>query len=166
MLRSTRKILLSLGHNCSRIYGDPAVLMPAIYQPKIDLILSDYVIIPHFSEEEKLRQRFPKEKIISMKGTDYMSVIDRICSTKKVISSSLHGIILAETYGIPAVFYQDRPEKFNFKYADWYESTNRSFSIETNLESAILKKAPLPPNLDKMRYDLESSFPYDLWECL
>ena len=39
---------------------------------------------------------------------------------KLVISSSLHGIILAETYGIPAILLMDKVTNNMFKYNDYY----------------------------------------------
>ncbi|MBE6782684.1 MAG: polysaccharide pyruvyl transferase family protein [Ruminococcaceae bacterium] len=53
--------------------------------------------------------------------------VEEIKSSEKVISSSLHGIILAETYGVPAVFLNTGGYVDNalIKYYDWYYSTNR-----------------------------------------
>ena len=39
---------------------------------------------------------------------------------KLVISSSLHGIILAETYGIPAILLMDKVTNNMFKYNNYY----------------------------------------------
>ena len=113
--------------------------------------------------ENTIRKIIPEDHIISMKTKDYKKVINKICSAKVVVSSSLHGIILAEAYGIPAVFVQDRPEKFNFKYQDWYESTNRTMEVYTNLEKALTVEKKEVPDLNQMRKNLIDSFPYDLW---
>ena len=40
--------------------------------------------------------------------TDYRLFLNELVRGERVISSSLHGIILAESYGVPAVLY--RPE--------------------------------------------------------
>ena len=116
--------------------------------------------------DDKLYAKIPKDKTVSMRTNDYKSVIDRIVSSDCVVSSSLHGIILAEAYGIPAVFFQDREDALNFKYADWYESTGRLMpKPETDVFRAIevaMKKREIP-QLDKMQNALLQSFPYDLW---
>jgi len=160
----SQKILSDLGHTCPKVYGDPAVLMPYIYQPESEKKL-DYLIIPHFSTEKTLREIYPDEHILSMNTEDYQAVITKICSAKKVITSSLHGIILAECYGVPTVFYMDRSEKFDFKYADWYASTGREFVPPIRTLSDAFNAPPAPlPDLSKMQEDLINSFPYDLWE--
>ena len=43
----TRDALLRLGHQCPEIYGDPAILMPMIYQPKVEKQF-DYSIVLQF----------------------------------------------------------------------------------------------------------------------
>lgn len=159
----SRKILVDLGFDCSSVYGDPAVRMPLIYTPHDIEVQLDYLVIPDFSMENTIRKIIPEDHIISMKTKDYKKVINKICSAKVVVSSSLHGIILAEAYGIPAVFVQDRPEKFNFKYQDWYESTNRTMEVYTNLEKALTVEKKEVPDLNQMRKNLIDSFPYDLW---
>ncbi|MDD3409215.1 MAG: polysaccharide pyruvyl transferase family protein [Eubacteriales bacterium] len=159
----TRKVLLELGHKCPDVYGDPAVLMPMIYKQTTMEKTQDYIVIPHFSTYVENSTTESNNDVISMHTTNYKSVIDRICRSRIVISSSLHGIILAESYGVPAIFYQDRPERFNFKYYDWYKSTGREVSIAHSVEEAKHMEPMMPPNLNSMRGSLLETFPYDLW---
>lgn len=163
----TRDVLLRLGHKCPAKYGDPAVLMPMIYTPSpVGGEKNDYIIIPHYQTESKLEETY-RGKAVSMMTTDYRAVIDRIVSSRLVISSSLHGIILAESYGVPAVFYRDRPERFDFKYEDWYLSTGgrRPEPCGSVREALDRGREHLTvPDLSEMRAVLEKSFPYDLWE--
>lgn len=159
----TRKELLRIGHKCPEIYGDPGCLMPLIYKPQVEKTL-DYLVIPHYSMEKQIAGLVPAENIASMATDDYKTVIDKICSAKKVISGSLHGIILSESYGVPTIFYQDRSAHFNFKYADWYQSTGRTFGVTTtDLMEAIAMDAGAVPDLTDMQRQLLEVFPYDLW---
>lgn len=160
----TRKVLLEFGYNCPEIYGDPAILMPLIYNPKIEK-KRERLIIPQFINEREFREKHTDDYMLSMNTNDYQHVIDEIVSSEIVYTSSLHGIILAETYGIPAIFFRGLPKFKDFKYYDWYESTGRKdIKIAENYEEA-LTMAPLPlPNLDELVRGLLDSFPYDLWE--
>ena len=159
----TRNVLMRLGHNCPECYGDPAVLMPLIYQPNVKE-KKDYVIVPHFSQLETLKNSELKNNIVSMYTSDYESVIDSIANSKFVVSSSLHGLILAEAYGVPAIFYQDRPERFNFKYEDWYSSTKRKIIVRDNIKTALNTEPLEIPDLKTMQDNLLETFPYDLWK--
>lgn len=160
----TADIMRKSGFKCPDAYGDPGCLLPLIYAPKVEKTL-EYVVIPHISMEEEAKKIVPAENVISMATEDYKAVIDKICSAKKVISSSLHGIILAEAYGVPAIFYQDRPSHYNFKYADWYESTGRKTWPETaDLQEAVSMQVDFVPDLTQMQQTLIDTFPYDLWE--
>lgn len=96
---------------------------------------------------------------------DYMSAIDEICQYEKVISSSLHGIILAEAYGISAVFFRGLHKTVDFKYLDYYHSTGRTkIKVAENIDEA-LNMEPLPlPDLSSLLKGLLDSFPYDLWK--
>ncbi len=126
----------------------------------------EYAIIPQYSSEKQMWERYGDEHIIRMNTNDYRTVIDRICASDKVISSSLHGIILAEAYGVPAVFYQDRPARFNFKYEDWYQSTGQ-FGVEPceSVEALFEKEIDEPDTvlINKMQERLLETFPLYLW---
>lgn len=118
----TRRILTQMGIVCPEVYGDPAVLMPLFYQPNPCPKTREYVLIPHYSKFEKYRH---DPNAISTWVRDYKKFIDSLLEAKLVISSSLHGIILAEAYGIPAIMLCDTPSADITKYKDWYYSTDR-----------------------------------------
>lgn len=166
----TRKVLLELGYICPEVYGDPAILMPLIYKPIVQK-KRKYIVIPQFQQERKMANDYPDEFFVSMNTNNYRYVIDQITSSEIVYTSSLHGIILAESYGIPAVFFRSlkhtsRPEKrINFKFYDWYLSTNRtSFPRGESLEEAKKLSPPILPDLNPLIQGLLDTFPYDLWE--
>lgn len=157
----TKTILSSAGYSCPDIYGDPAILMPLIYksESKKKYPVS---IIRHISQvTQKKDNRF---NYIDIKTRDYKRFINEIVSSDKVISSSLHGIILAESYGIPAIFLSEGMDSEKIKFFDWYLSTDRTnIRYAKNLDDA-LKMTPMSlPNLSKMREQIQKTFPYDLW---
>ncbi len=163
----TRDVLMKLGFSCPEVYGDPAILMPRIYFPPFSKTcqMRKRIVIPQFVCEQKLRDEYPDEHIVSMNTDDYKSVIDEILSSEIVYSSSLHGIILAESYGIPAVFFRGLKKSADFKYLDYYYSTGRKDIVVAESFEEALKMEPLPlPDFSKMRQGLLDSFPYDLWE--
>lgn len=100
---------------------------------------------------------------INMSTTDYKFVINEIVKSKLVISSSLHGIILAETYGIPAILLNSGGDLF--KYMDWYESTGRNdVKVVDNIEKALNMEPMRLPKLEEMQEKVLKAFPKDLWE--
>lgn len=156
----TRDALIGCGYKCPEKYGDPAVIMPYIYKSSV-LKKHEYGVIFHF----KQNYLFPDNvNVIDICTDDYKSFIDEICSCNKIISSSLHGIILAETYGIPAVFLGLGRECEMLKYYDWYFSTGRkNVKIAFSLREAIDMKPMDLPNLSDMQKTVIETFPYDLW---
>lgn len=163
----SREYLMRLGHKVPEVYGDPAILMPLIYS---DLTGGgdegyDISIIPQLVTEKGIREKYPDAHIISMNTNDYKSVIDQIVQSKLIISSSLHGVILADAYGVPSVWYRGLGKDIDFKYLDYYASTGRRpETIPTTIEEAMNTK-PLPlPDLKPLQEGLLKSFPYDLWD--
>ena len=59
---------------------------------------------------------------------DWKSVIEDICCCEAIVSSSLHGLIIADTYGIPnaRVKFSDNVTGGDFKYDDYFESVSRA----------------------------------------
>ncbi|MBQ8316307.1 MAG: polysaccharide pyruvyl transferase family protein [Lachnospiraceae bacterium] len=140
--------------------GDPGVLMPLIYQPREYDTKREYAIIKHMSKKTVL-----SENEIDIMTNDWEKTIDEIYNSKLVISSSLHGIILAEAYGIPAIMLDDIVRNDRFKYNDYYYSTGRYvYPIASSVEEALQMQIPEVPDLSQLKKNLFDSFPVDLWQ--
>lgn len=88
-----------------------------------------------------------------------------ILKGKTVISSSLHGVILAEAYSRNAIFLDSGSGETQFKYDDYYSGTGRD-SCHRVSEIEVAKTLVSQPisDLEKRQNLLVNSFPYDLWE--
>lgn len=129
----TRKFLLEAGYEVPEIYGDPALLLPRYFAPKITKKYK-YGLIPHYDDFKVVSNWFqnnPEIHLIDMMTTDVESKTIEFLQCKKIISSSLHGIIVAHAYGIPAVWqkFSDKVFGDDIKYQDYLESVNLEFYI-------------------------------------
>lgn len=121
--RETAKRLQELGLKSPKVYGDPALLLPLYYNPLIKK-KQKIGIIPHISEYSYFYERWSnKYKIINLKTKDVESIIDQIKECEYMLSSSLHGIIVSHSYGIPCLWIENKVlEKEGFKYKDYFSS--------------------------------------------
>ena len=158
----TGDILLSCGYNVGSVYGDPAVLMPLIYKGSKAKKIYKYSLIRHYISSDNKNINNCHEILIQT--NDYKFFIDEILKSECVISSSLHGIILAEAYGVPAIFLNDINND-EMKYFDWYFSTGRrTVKIAESIDEALKMEPMELPDLRNMQKNLLDSFPYDLWK--
>lgn len=129
----TRELIESQGISCPERYGDPALLLSMFYRPSV---VRKYRcgIIPHYTElDNPLVSSFvgsdPDCILINMEDYDvWTDVIDKICSCGMILSSSLHGLIVADSYGIPNrwLLLSDDAPNGSFKYMDYFESVGRT----------------------------------------
>lgn len=150
-----------LNITCPEIYGDPALLIPYFFPEfqKSKHPHYEYIIIPHYSEQFL----FPKDIFPNaVYPTDpWDEVIQKIVDSKFVIAGSLHGIIVAEAFGIPArLLRRCTKDEPLFKYQDYYFGTGRSqFTPACSIEQALTLggEPPIKCNLKK----LYEAFPFD-----
>jgi pyruvyltransferase len=125
----TRDILLSQGFKCPEIYGDPALLYPRFYSPKKSKVYK-IGIVPHYIDKDsewiKLLRKNPEVLIIDVTGKTN-KFVDDICSCERIASSSLHGIIGADAYGIPSLWIELSKKVIGngFKFRDYFMSVGR-----------------------------------------
>ncbi|WP_148648447.1 polysaccharide pyruvyl transferase family protein [Sphingobium cupriresistens] len=144
----TRKRLMDLGVSCPDVYGDPALLYPLLYRPDIEQIY-DYGIILHCREAGVIEpvSIATNKKVLHIDiqaGID--EVVQNILSCKSIISSSLHGIICAHAYGVPAYWLKasSLPLGDDFKFLDYFESVGCHDVQPTTLDmSRFLKLGTL-----------------------
>lgn len=111
------------GFQGSSVYGDPALLLPLIFFPIVTKT-QEIAIIPHWSETDFFIEKLGnKYKIIDLRTTNVEKVITEITSCKKVLSTSLHGLIVSHAYGIPALWIRNKKlHNSNFKFFDYFSS--------------------------------------------
>ncbi|MFV8782309.1 polysaccharide pyruvyl transferase family protein [Microbulbifer sp. SA54] len=163
---NTRAALLEHGLDCPEVYGDPGLLMPYLFQPNVEKRYR-VGVIPHGSHLQDLE--------VKLEGSSYALIsprlhwrefIEKICASELIVSSSLHGVILADAYGVPNL-----PLRHNkwlhgtpFKFEDYYLSTRRSpefFDSSQLLDKGALQRAVAAyeaPRLDLR--PLVNAFPY------
>ena len=132
----TRELMLKHGINCPAHYGDPALLLPVFYTPKKINLHTEFSVIPHWRTmkygNKILNQIMNQSKcnVVNMrKYKCWTDIIDVIAGSSFVLSESLHGLIVAETYNIPCVWVEFRQHfswsDWNFKFHDFYESIGK-----------------------------------------
>lgn len=115
----TRQSILRDGGQCPEIYGDPAMLLPLVRESASKKY--DVGLIPHWSQYETIKQRYPKHHVVNMRTDNPLKTLDEITQCRSVISSSLHGIITAHAYGIPAALVEfDYLKGDGMKFIDHY----------------------------------------------
>ena len=122
----TRAFLLEQGYNVPEIYGDPALLLPKYYHPKIEQIYK-IGIIPHYRDYNKIKDFYKDDNeilLIDLMSNDIEKTTDEFLKCESIVSSSLHGVIVAHAYGIPAVWQKFSDDVFgdDIKYQDYFES--------------------------------------------
>lgn len=148
----TRNRIRTLKGECPPIYGDPGLLCPVFYRPKVEKTHEVGIIIRH--SEAGWRKALADQDVllIDLKTDKIEETIDAICSCKRIISSSLHGLILADAYGIPNAWLDSStPMGLNFKYWDYLISVDKV----RDPQSLDFKKAGLTPQ------DIISAFHFD-----
>lgn len=136
----TRNVLLHYGIPCPELYGDPGILLPAVY-PVQRTSTYRLGILPHYIDRDKmdeLRQYYPESFVIDI--TDPPArVMECIAMCDTIISSSLHGIIAAEALGIPAAWtpLSDRVAGGSFKFHDYYLGSGRPAKEPSDWRSPV-----------------------------
>lgn len=129
----TRQRLLELKIDCPEVYGDMIDLLPSIYNPGKSQI-HELGYLPHYCDYEGiLWDNFTERKegrrivydtkvpVIDIKS-GVENVINEVLKCKKIMTSSLHGIILCQTYGIPWEWFRlNEIASPDFKFQDYFE---------------------------------------------
>ena len=157
----TREYLARRGIRSPEIYGDPGLLVPEVY-PHLKLLAgearSGVVVVPNLNDwatyaglPEVVDPRSP-----------LMSVLERIARAEFVVGSSLHGVVVAESLGIPARLIVSASES-PFKYLDYYRGSGRAeYRPAGNLKEAMSLGGEPAIAVD---FDsLKGAFPYDYWK--
>lgn len=135
----------AIGQNLEIPTGDAGILAPKLLKefPEKQYTLG---IIPHYKEQNDSRFKdlanLSKDSIIiDLKG-DPVEVIKTIASCEAILSSSLHGLIVADSFGIPNlhVVATNNLMGDGFKFDDYYSAygvKHNAVDLSTNSVSSL-----------------------------
>lgn len=148
----TRQRVLDCGGICPDIYGDPALLLPLFCDESKKEY--DVGIVPHYVDHAEIAEKYPKHKIINLTNNNPIEVAKEITKCRSIISTSLHGIIAAHAYGIPAAWvkYSNKLKGNDIKFKDYYSSVKCTQHLTPHkvIENVNFCK-PVLPDLNKIK---------------
>ena len=124
----TRLNVIRSGGKCPEIYGDPGMLLPLFVEPEEKEY--DTGVFPHYNDFKYVSESVEKLGldwlVIDPLTKDVTYTAKQVTKCRKIISSSLHGIICAHAYGIPAAWvkFSDYLPGDGIKFKDHYASLN------------------------------------------
>ncbi|WP_345871586.1 polysaccharide pyruvyl transferase family protein [Shewanella algae] len=159
----TRSLLLKYGIDCPEVYGDPALLLPNFYSSSYSKKYK-IGIIPHFVDKKStnLIKDVPEWiSIIDIETTDVQLFIDKICECEFILSSSLHGIIISDAFGIPSarVSFTKKITGGDFKFQDYSLTVGRD-----EYKAVDLSNATLNSKLLNLKYEIGNVNTDDLFD--
>lgn len=157
--------------------GDPGLLVPLL-KSELPTRRRTYEvgIVPHWTERDselvrRLDGLSPQVKVIDP-CAPVMEVIEKILSCKRILSSAMHGLIVADALGVPNRWIRfRRADKTyrgfpDFKYRDYYSAFGKldicpaHLIDDESLESLVLHTGVYtPPELSGVQKSLMDAFP-------
>ncbi len=138
----TREKLLSMNIPCPEVYGDPALLLPEIHPKRNKKGKYELGIIPHYldKKDDWLTKKFIDDdriKVIDIQNKNVSEALDEILNCQNIISSSLHGLIIPDAYGIPSLWieFSEPLEGAGFKFQDYFASVSREQKKPVKIKS-------------------------------
>lgn len=171
----TRDRCHALGYDCPAVYGDPGLLAPAML-PGIPREATRRVgIVPHFVSIDEARARIGDAGATDIAFIDVREdpaqVCARIAACETVLSSSLHGLILAHAFARRAVwieFPESRPKGDGVKFVDHFAAVAPGYRPEAirisdgaSLARAVAASADVPvPDVTGLQKGLLATCPF------
>lgn len=131
------------GIDAAEVYGDPALLLPALLPEAKEWATSKkrtLGVVPNFHDVAT----YGAHPGFIDPRREPMAVLEDIVRSERIAASSLHGVVVAEAFGIPAVLMPSKTES-PFKYLDYAQGTGRP----SLAEAAGLDAAEATPQRDE-----------------
>ena len=154
----TRAFLESRGIACPAVFGDPGLLVPALFADRIAQWGGRRAGVALVANLNDPRPRLRGARTVDPRAPLW-SVLRAIHESEVVVSSSLHGFILAEVFGVRARLLASRAEP-PFKYEDYFLGTGRDRAyMHATVADALAAPDHPAPVFDAGR--MMAAFPFD-----
>ncbi|MCF2573881.1 polysaccharide pyruvyl transferase family protein [Brevibacterium sp. UCMA 11754] len=160
------ELVENLGWDVPELFGDPALLLSTFYRPHA-LALGEPrpAVVPHYAHRSLFEGHSERREfdIIDVRKSPE-AVVAQIANASTIASTSLHGLIIAQAYGVPWIRLRISDQHLvgqDFKFEDFYSTISRDQVAEISLSKddvsnadlrEILKSASIPDS----RYDVAS----------
>lgn len=138
--KATRdELVTKLGWNVPEVYGDPALLLPRFLAPEGGQPSENKIsLVPHYVHAKYFKTiRDDNTHIVDVKqGLE--AVVNEIASSRACISTSLHGVIIAQAYNVPWVWLRVHDHKLGgdqFKFNDFFSTLDSGAVAEASISS-------------------------------
>lgn len=101
-------------------------MLPLIYTPNITTAKQHVKLVPHYADYEDINSLYSnKVEVINIQTLNVEEFVNQIVSSKYILSTSLHGLIIAHAYGVPALWIKKGYiHSSDFKFYDYFSSVN------------------------------------------
>jgi len=159
--------LLGAPHNVA--LGDPGLLADRLVRPPSERRY-EIGIVPHFEDGAdprigELLRRHPRDICVIEVRREPRSVIREIGACRYILSSSLHGLVVGDTLGIPSAWleFSDRVIGKGFKFLDYYAALEAARTPQTitgveSIQQLRAKTQSPPRSVPDTRENLHSLF--------
>lgn len=160
-----------LGWEVPEVLGDPALLLPRHYTPRPSAHSEQKIaFVPHMSHRPHFKNLDQDTFDIVDVRDDLTIVVDGIANARVCVSTSLHGLIIAQTYGVPWVWLNITDAELGggeFKFNDFFSTLSGSAPARVDVSREELADLDLEevarssalPRLNVDLEALESAFP-------
>lgn len=140
------QVMRSQGADIPDVYGDPGILVgrafPDLKSVKLDKEVS---LVAHMNDIDALRDDANSLGMNLVHPCQpLMTVLRSIAASETVVSTSLHGVIVAEALGKRVIWLSSSTEP-EFKYRDYFLGTDRQVPRPVLSLDHIHRAEPLPP---------------------
>ena len=125
------------------VLADPAILTPLFFNFNNGTIAKKFYqlcIIPHYIDQGNFlirkKIRVPNSIILNITENP-IKFIYNLLKCKRVISSSLHGLILSDSFGIPnaRIIFSNKIIGGDYKFNDYYSSFGLDYHLKIDLRN-------------------------------
>lgn len=158
----TRDFLRKRGITVPETYGDPALLLPVLLPDRFkrnEFNTKGTWIVPNLHD---LTAVSGLRNVISPLQR-WSKVIDQIINAEFIISSSLHGLVIADAFGVPCRYVRLSQIENIFKYNDYAQGVGRTEFVYASSISEAEEMGPMPP-VSMNIMPLLKAFPFDIWQ--
>jgi pyruvyltransferase len=156
----TAQRLRAAGAEVPEVFGDPALLIPHLWSDDelgVRRRTGGTVFVPNLHD----LGAFPSESLDPRGGA--LEKVAAIASAERVVASSLHGMVVADAFGVPLLPVASRAEP-PFKYQDYFEGTGRELpELFPDWRAAVADGGLRVPPPAWRHEPLLAAFPADLW---